>query len=67
MADDEPKTPKPRIATPEEVAEAARKYDFTSEETAEAIRKVQEEEDRKARELFGDGPRFPVPDTDTDS
>lgn len=67
MPANEPETPEPRLATPEEAAEAARKYDFTPEETAEAIRRVQEEEERKARELFGDGPRFAIPDTDTDS
>jgi len=67
MSENEPETPKPRVSTPEEAAEAAREHDFTPEETEEAIRKVQEEEERKARELFGDGPRFAVPDTDTDS
>lgn len=66
MSENEPETP-PRIATPEEAAEAARKYDFTPEETAEIIRKQQEEEEEKGRRLFGDGPRFAIPDSDTDA
>ncbi|WP_405063505.1 hypothetical protein OG474_18170 [Kribbella sp. NBC_01505] len=63
----EPETPKPRVATPEEAAEWARTHDISAEETAEIIRKQQEEEEEKGRRLFGDGPRFPVPDSDTDA
>jgi hypothetical protein len=67
MTDNDPITPAPRIATPEEAAEAARKHDFTPEETAAAIKRVQEKEEEQGRRLFGDGPRFVIPDTDTDS
>lgn len=65
MPDNKPETP--RVATLEEAAEAARRYDFTPEETAEAIRKVQQEEEEQAQRLFGDAPRFPIPTLDTDS
>jgi hypothetical protein len=67
MTENEPKTPEPRVATPDEAAEWARERNFSAEETAEIIRKQHEEEEEQGRRLFGDSPRFLFPDTDTDS
>jgi hypothetical protein len=40
---------------------------FTPEEWAESKAKHEAKQEAKAKELFGDGPRFAIPDTDTDA
>ena len=40
---------------------------FTAEEWAESTAAYEAREEERARDLFGDGPRFAIPDTETDS
>ena len=41
--------------------------DITKDEWAEALRRRQEKEKRRAEEIYGDGPIFPIPTPDSDS
>jgi hypothetical protein len=59
MTDDENATPPARSL--------AERLNYTAEQWAESKARYEAEEERRAKELFGDQKPFAIPDTDTDS
>jgi hypothetical protein len=62
-----PQPPGVVVASPERQEELRRQWEFSSRDWTESRDRVNEAEQRRARELFGDRQPFAIPDEETDA